>query len=93
MNTVDPIHDHMLATTFTGITDPVERTRFYRANKAAIVRECERVNRKLPLPAAPSIIAKASEPFPRGLFIKRGGQIMRCVTAPSGGLFGTSIRR
>jgi hypothetical protein len=93
MKTPDPIFDHMAAVAFEAIRDPLKRTTFFRANKAAIVRECERVNRKLPLPAAPSIIAKASEPFPRGLFVKHNGQIMRCVTAPLAGLFGQSIRR
>ena len=91
MNTVDPIHDHMLATTFTGITDPVERTRFYRANRDAIGREEVRVREGRALPQ--TFHAKASEPFPRGLFVKHNGQIMRCVTAPLAGLFGQSIRR
>lgn len=90
MNTA--VHDHMLSVTFTALKDPVERVRFYRANKDAIGREEARVREGRPLPAPPSIQNKA-EPFPRGLFGERGGQIMRCVTAPLAGLFGTASRQ
>ncbi len=86
MNTA--VHDHMLSITFTGIKDPVERVRFYRANRDAIGREEARVRDGKPLPQ--TFHAKVSEPM-RGLFIKRGAQIMRCV--PTGGIFGNAIRR
>ena len=86
MNTA--VHDHMLSTTFTGIKDPVERVRFYRATRDAIGREAGRVRRGEPLPSSPSITAKATEM--RGLFVRRAGQIMRCV--PTGGIFGNAIR-
>ncbi len=97
MNTVDPIHDHALAIVFEGITDPVKRTTFFRANKAALARESERVRTGKPLPALPRIENKA-EPFPMGLTVKVGGKVVRhiphrYVTAPTGGLFGQSIRR
>ena len=88
MNTA--VHDHMLSVTFTALKDPVERVRFYRANKDALGREEARVREGRALPQ--TFHAKASEPM-RGLFIKRGGQIMRCVTAPHAGLFGTASRQ
>ena len=81
----DPIFDHALAVTFTALKDPMERTRFYRANRDAIGREEGRVRRGEPLPSSPNINAKA-EPFPRGLTIKRNGVVMRHI--PSRGLFG-----
>jgi hypothetical protein len=86
----DPVFDHMAGVTLTAIKDPMERTRFYRANRDAIGREEARVREGRALPQ--TFHAKATEPM-RGLFIKRGGQIMRCVTAPSGGLFGTAKRQ
>ena len=89
MNTHDAIHDHQLAIVFEGITDPVKRTTFFRANKAALARESARREAGRALPSVPNIIAKA-EPM-RGLFRKLNGQIMRCV--PHGGLFGNAIRR
>ena len=91
MNTLDAIHDHQLAVVFVNISCPIERVKFFRANKAALAREAARREAGTPLPSPPSITAKASEPFPRGLFVKRNGQIMRCV--PTGGLFGNAIRR
>ena len=90
MNTTDAVHDHALAIVFEGITDPVKRTTFFRANKAALAREAARRTAGTPLPAPPRIVAKVSEPM-RGLFIKRGAQIMRCV--PHGGIFGTAKRQ
>ncbi len=88
MNTA--VHDHMLSVTFTALKDPMERTRFYRANRDAIGREEVRVREGRALPQ--TFHAKASEPR-RGLFVKRNGQIMRCVTAPHAGLFGTAKRQ
>ena len=90
MNTTDPIHDHMVSVTFENIADPIERVRFFRPNNSAIARESARRTAGTPLPAPPRIVAKVSEPM-RGLFIKRNGQIMRCV--PTGGIFGNAIRR
>ncbi len=84
----DPIFDHALAVTFAALKDPMERTRFYRANRIAIGREEARVREGRALPQ--TFHAKATEPM-RGLFVRRAGQIMRCV--PTGGLFGNAIRR
>ncbi len=84
-NQPDPIGDHMIATGFQNIADPIERVRFFRANKAAIGREAARRAAGTPLPAPPSINAKA-EPFPRGLTVRRNGVVMRHI--PSRGLFG-----
>ena len=78
----------MVANVFQNITDPVKRTVFFRAHKEAIARESARLRDGKPLPQ--NLHAKATEPM-RGLFIKRNGQIMRCV--PHGGIFGNSIRR
>ena len=86
MNTA--VHDHMISVTFTALKDPMERTRFYRANRDAIGREEARVRDGKPLPQ--TFHAKATEPM-RGLFIKRGAQIMRCV--PHGGIFGNAKRQ
>ncbi len=86
MNTA--VHDHMLATTFTALKDPVERTRFYRANRAAIGREETRVRSGTPLPQ--QFTAKVETVKP-GLTVRRNGVVMRHI--PSGGLFGQSIRR
>ena len=96
-NQPDPIGDHMLGVTFENIADPIERTRFYRANKAALAREAARRDAGTPLPSPPSIVNSA-EPFPMGLTVKVGGKVVRhiphrYVTAPAGGLFGQSIRR
>ena len=85
----DPVHDHALAIVFEGISDPVKRTVFFRANKLAIARESARRDAGTPLPSVPNINAKA-EPM-RGLFRKLDGRIIRCV--PTGGLFGNAIRR
>jgi hypothetical protein len=84
----DPVFDHMAGVTLTAIKDPVERVRFYRANRDAIGREEARVREGRALPQ--TFHAKA-EAFPRGLTIKRNGVVMRHI--PSGGLFGNSIRR
>ena len=86
MNAIDQIHDHQLAVVFSNIRCPVERVRFYRANRDGIGREEGRVRRGEPLPSPPSITAKATEL--RGLFIKRGAQIMRCL--PHAGIFGNA---
>ena len=83
MNTHDAIHDHQLATTFTGIKDPVERVRFYRANRIAIGREETRVREGRPLPQ--QFTAKVETVKP-GLTVRRNGVVMRHI--PSRGLFG-----
>ena len=93
----DPVHDHALAIVFEGISDPVKRTVFFRANKLALARESARRDAGTPLPSPPSIVNSA-EPFPMGLTVKVGGKVVRhiphrYVTAPAGGLFGQSIRR
>jgi|688.fasta_scaffold793019_2 hypothetical protein len=90
----DPVFDHMAGVTLTAIKDPMERTRFYRANRDAIGREEARVRAGTPLPAPPSIQNKA-EPFPMGLTVRRNGKVVshiphRFVTEPSRGLFGTA---
>ena len=89
MNTNDATHDHQLAIVFEGITDPIERVKFFRANKAALARESARREAGRALPSVPNFHAKA-EPM-RGLFRKLNGQIMRCV--PHGGLFGNAKRQ
>ena len=81
MNTA--VHDHMLSITFTGITDPVKRTRFYRQNKVAIGREEARVRDGRALPQ--QFTAKVETVKP-GLTVRRNGVVMRHV--PSGGIFG-----
>ena len=96
-NQSDPIGDHMLGVTFENIRCPIERVKFFRANKAAIGRESARREAGRPLPAAPRIVAKVSEPR-RGLTVMRAGKVVshipsRYVTAPSGGLFGTAKRQ
>ncbi len=95
MNTT--VHDHMLSVTFTALKDPVERVRFYRANKDALGREEARAREGRALPSVPRIVNSA-DPFPMGLTVKVGGKVVRhiphrCVTAPSGGLFGTASRQ
>ena len=81
MNTA--VHDHMLSITFTGIKDPVERVRFYRANRIAIGREETRVREGRPLPQ--QFTAKVETVKP-GLTVRRNGVVMRHI--PSRGLFG-----
>ena len=97
MTANDEIHDHQLAIVFEGITDPIERTRFFRANKSALSREAARRRAGTPLPAAPRIENKA-EPFPMGLTVRRNGKVVshiphRFVTEPHAGLFGTASRQ
>ena len=98
MNTTDAVHDHALAIVFEGITDPVKRTTFFRANKAALAREAARRTAGTPLPSSPNINAKASEPFPMGLTRRVNGKVVshiphRFVSEPHGGIFGTAKRQ
>jgi hypothetical protein len=79
MNTTDAVHDHALAVVFEGITDPVKRTTFFRANKAAIARESARRTAGKPLPAAAPMPPK---PFK----LMKSGRDFR--TVPAGGIFG-----
>lgn len=79
----DPFFDHALAVTFTGISDPIERVRFYRQNKVAIGREETRVREGRPLPQ--QFTAKV-DPVKPGLTVRRNGVVMRHI--PSRGLFG-----
>ena len=81
MNTA--VHDHMLSITFTALKDPVERTRFYRANRDAIAREEGRVRRGEPLPQT---FSNKVDPVKPGLTVRRNGVVMRHI--PSRGLFG-----
>ncbi len=95
MNTA--VHDHMLSVAFTALKDPVERVRFYRANKDALGREEARAREGRALPSVPRIVNSAAT-VPMGLTIRRGGKIIRhipspCVTEPHGGLFGPASRK
>jgi hypothetical protein len=85
MNTNDAIQDHQLAIVFEGIRCPIERVKFFRANKSALARESARRDAGTPLPAPPSIVNTASAPR-MGLTVRRNGVIMRHI--PSRGLFG-----
>ena len=94
----DPVFDHMAAVAFEAIRDPLKRTTFFRANKAAIGREAARRDAGTPLPAPPRIVAKASEPFPMGLTRRVNGKVVshiphRFVSEPHGGIFGTAKRQ
>ena len=79
----DPVHDHALAIVFEGISDPVKRTVFFRANKLALAREAARRTAGTPLPQ--QFTAKVETVKP-GLTVRRNGVVMRHV--PSGGIFG-----
>ena len=79
MNAIDPVFDHQLAVVFENISDPVKRTVFFRANKAALGREATRRAAGRPLPAAAPMPPK---PFK----LMKSGREFR--TVPAGGIFG-----
>ncbi len=79
MNTHDAIHDHQLATVFENISCPIERVKFFRANKDALARESARRDAGKPLPAAAPMPPK---PFK----LMKSGRDFR--TVPAGGIFG-----
>ncbi len=78
MTANDPIFDHAVSVTFENIADPVERVRFFRANKSALARESARRDAGRALPAA--------APMPKPFKLMKSGRDFR--TVPAGGIFG-----